>query len=143
VSYPIEERIAKDASEQRSNGRPPRAQPGEGTTATDETRAAEKAAFVDYLKYGKRDTSILREQRDLSTGNAGVVIAQDFLGMKSTRARPKKRQNCLQCFVGLIEFNKGVATFQLEVLATLLSFSLLDSVSGKRRRPGAPLTPDP
>jgi HK97 family phage major capsid protein len=75
----VEERVAKDAAEQRSAGRPPRSQPGEGTV-TDEARSAEKAAFIDYLKYGKRDTSILREQRDLSTGNAGVVIAQDFLG---------------------------------------------------------------
>jgi HK97 family phage major capsid protein len=76
----IEDRVAKDAAEQRSNGRPPRAQPGEGTTATDETRAAEKAAFVDYIKYGKRDSSVLRETRDLTTGNTGVVIAQDFYG---------------------------------------------------------------
>jgi HK97 family phage major capsid protein len=75
----IEDRVAKDAAEQRSNGRPPRAQPGEGTTATDETRAAEKAAFVDYLKFGTRSTN-LREQRDLTTGNTGVVIAQDFMG---------------------------------------------------------------
>jgi HK97 family phage major capsid protein len=80
-SIAIEERIAKDASEQRgSNGRPPRAQPGEGTTATDETRAAEKAAFTDYIKYGTRNTNVLREQRDLTTGNTGVVIAQDFYG---------------------------------------------------------------
>jgi HK97 family phage major capsid protein len=76
----LEERIAKDQAELRgSNGRPPRAQPGEGTTATDETRAAEKAAFVDYLKFGKRSTG-LRETRDLTTGNTGVVIAQDFMG---------------------------------------------------------------
>ena len=76
----LEERIAKDQSEQRSAGRPPRSQPGEGTTAADETRAAEKAAFTDYLKYGKRDTIVLREQRDLTTANTGVVIAQDFMG---------------------------------------------------------------
>jgi hypothetical protein len=38
----IEERAAKLTDEQRSAGRPPRAQPGEGTTAIDETRAAEK-----------------------------------------------------------------------------------------------------
>jgi HK97 family phage major capsid protein len=76
----LEERVAKDAAEQRSAGRPPRAQPGEGTIPTDEKRAAEKTAFVDYIKYGKRDTSVLREQRDLTTGNTGVVIAQDFYG---------------------------------------------------------------
>jgi HK97 family phage major capsid protein len=76
----LEERIDKDQSEQRSAGRPPRAQPGEGVAPTDETRAAEKAAFVDYLKFGKRNTSILREQRDLTTGNTGVIIAQDFYG---------------------------------------------------------------
>jgi HK97 family phage major capsid protein len=76
-SIAIEERIAKDAAETRSAGRPPRAQPGKGMV-TDETRSAEKAAFIDYIKYGKRDTSILREQRDLSTGNAGVIIAQDY-----------------------------------------------------------------
>jgi hypothetical protein len=35
----------------------------------------------------------------------------------------------LQRFIGLIEFHKGVATFQLKVLATLFSFSLLDSVA--------------
>jgi HK97 family phage major capsid protein len=75
----IEERVTKDQTEQRSAGRPPRAQPGEGTTPTDETRAAEKAAFVDYLKFGKRSTN-LRETRDLTTGNTGVVIAQDFMG---------------------------------------------------------------
>lgn len=76
----IEERVAKDAAEQRSAGRPPRSQPGEGITATDEVRTAERAAFTDYIKYGKRDTSVLREQRDLTTGNTGVVIAQDFMG---------------------------------------------------------------
>jgi HK97 family phage major capsid protein len=76
----LEERIAKDQAEQRSAGRPPRAQPGEGTAATDETRAAEKAAFVDYIKYGTRNTAVLKEQRDLTTGNTGVVIAQDFYG---------------------------------------------------------------
>ena len=76
----LEERIAKDQSESRSTGRPPRSQPGEGITAGDETRAAEKAAFIDYLKFGKRDTNILREQRDLTTANTGVVIAQDFMG---------------------------------------------------------------
>jgi HK97 family phage major capsid protein len=100
----IEERIAKDASEQRSNGRPPRAQPGEGTAAVDETRAAEKAAFVDYLKYGKRDTSILREQRDLSTGNAGVVIAQDFLG---TLIESQKAWGALTVAVGQKKTQNG------------------------------------
>jgi len=76
----IEERAATLAVEQRSSGRPPRAQAGEGTAVTDETRAAEKAAFVDYIKYGTRNTSVLKEQRDLTTGNTGVVIAQDFYG---------------------------------------------------------------
>jgi hypothetical protein len=60
----IEERIAKDQAEQRSTGRPPRAQPGGGTNATDETRAAEKAAFTDYIKYGTRNADVLREQRE-------------------------------------------------------------------------------
>jgi HK97 family phage major capsid protein len=75
----IEERVAKAQAEERSTGRPPRAQPGEGIV-TDESRAAEKRAFVEYLKFGKRDTNVLRESRDLTTGNTAVVIAQDFMG---------------------------------------------------------------
>ena len=73
----IEDRVATAQAEDRSNGRPPRGQPGE--SVTDETRAAEKRAFTDYLKFGKMDSTILREQRDLSTGNAGILIANDFL----------------------------------------------------------------
>jgi len=53
----IEERVAKAQAEDRSNGRPPRAQPGAGT-ATDETRAAEKTAFVHYLKDWRRNKDI-------------------------------------------------------------------------------------
>jgi HK97 family phage major capsid protein len=73
----LEERIAKAQSETRSTGRIPRGEPGEGNVVTDEKRAAEKAAFTDYIKYGIRSKE-LREQRDLSTSNAGVIIAQDF-----------------------------------------------------------------
>jgi HK97 family phage major capsid protein len=93
----LEERIAKVQTEQRSAGRPPRAQPGEGITQTDETRAAEKAAFVDYLKFGKRDTNVLRETRDLTTGNTGVVIAQDFF---STIVEAQKAWGQLTVAVG-------------------------------------------
>jgi HK97 family phage major capsid protein len=93
----IEERAATLAAEQRSAGRPPRAQPGEGTAVTDETRAAEKAAFVDYLKFGKRNTTALRETRDLTTGNTGVVIAQDFMG---TLVEAQKAWGALTLAVG-------------------------------------------
>jgi HK97 family phage major capsid protein len=74
----IEERVAKAQAEDRSNGRPPRGQPGNGTAA-DETRTAEKRAFSDYLKFGKLDMNVLTEQRDLSTGATGIIVAQDFL----------------------------------------------------------------
>ena len=73
----IEDRVAKAQAEDRSSGRPPRGQPGE--SITDETRSAEKRAFTDYLKFGKMDATVLREQRDLSTGSAGIIIATDFL----------------------------------------------------------------
>jgi HK97 family phage major capsid protein len=73
----LEERIAKAQSETRSTGRIPRGDPSEGNVVSDEKRAAEKAAFTDYIKYGIRSKE-LREQRDLSTGNAGAIIAQDF-----------------------------------------------------------------
>src|SRR5260370_38532179 len=35
---------------------------------------------LTYPKFGKRNTNALRETRDLTTGNTGVVIAQDFMG---------------------------------------------------------------
>ena len=73
----ILDRAAKTDTENRSAGRPPRAQPGEGTV-TDEGKAEEKRAFVHYLKTGERK-EILREQRDLNTGNTSVIVAQDFL----------------------------------------------------------------
>lgn len=73
----ILERAAKAENESRSAGRPPRSQPGEGTS-TDEARATEKRAFTEYLKTGQR-SEILREQRDLTTGNTSVIVAQDFL----------------------------------------------------------------
>jgi HK97 family phage major capsid protein len=65
----LEERIAKVETEQRSSGRPPRAQPGE--SAADETRAADKEKFVHYMRTG--------EIRDLQTGTTGApFIPQGF-----------------------------------------------------------------
>ena len=75
----IHDRAAKAEAESRAAGRPPRSQPGEGAV-NDETRSAEKRAFVDYLKTGQIDRTSLREQRDLSTTNTGIIVAQDFLG---------------------------------------------------------------
>ena len=65
-----------ESGETRS--RVPRAQPGE-STITDEARTAERRAFVNYLKTGERDKTLLREHRDLNTGNTSVIVAQDFL----------------------------------------------------------------
>jgi HK97 family phage major capsid protein len=65
----LEERIAKVQTEQRSAGRPPRAQPGEGVA--DETRAANKEKFVHCMRTG--------EIRDLQTGTTGApFIPQGF-----------------------------------------------------------------
>jgi HK97 family phage major capsid protein len=61
--------------EEVRGSRPPRSQPG----GNFEVNGAEKRAFAAYLKDGILDRSVLRESRDLSTGNAGVLIAQDFL----------------------------------------------------------------
>ena len=115
----IEERVAKATAEDRSNGRPPRAQPGEGTE-TNETRAAEKRAFIDYLKTGKRDTNILREQRDLSTSNTGVIIAQDFMpqlieaqkawGALTTAVGQKRTMNGEPLRVALVNDTAQVST---------------------------------
>jgi HK97 family phage major capsid protein len=78
----LEERIAKDTAERAEQeqraARPPRGQVG--VAPTNETREAEKRAFTDYLKFGKADMTVLKENRDLSTGNAGITIAQDYLG---------------------------------------------------------------
>lgn len=115
----IEERVAKAQAEDRSNGRPPRAQPGEGIV-TDEAKAAEKRAFVNYLKTGQRDTSVLREQRDLSTGNTGVIIAQDFMpqlieaqkawGALTTAVGQKRTQNGEPLRVALVNDTSQVST---------------------------------
>ena len=78
IDIAILERAIKADAENRSAGRPPRAQPGEGTI-TDEGKAEEKRAFVHYLKTGERNKEVLREQRDLNTGNTSVIVAQDFL----------------------------------------------------------------
>ena len=71
------ERTSKHVEEQRTAGRPPRA--GYQIEHTDETRAAQKVAFTNYLKFGAIDTEHLTETRDLTTGNTGQIIAQDFL----------------------------------------------------------------
>ena len=67
-----------ESGETRSTGRVPRAQPGQNTIS-DEALTAERRAFVNYLKTGERDKTLLREQRDLNTGNTSVIVAQDFL----------------------------------------------------------------
>ncbi len=72
------ERVAKHEDEQRTAGRPPRAG-FETATADDETRAAEKRAFVEYLKTGQINREHLRENRDLTTGTASQLVPQDFL----------------------------------------------------------------
>jgi HK97 family phage major capsid protein len=67
----LEERIAKNQTEQRSNGnsRPPRAQPGEGIP--DEKREADERNFVHYMRTG--------EIRDLQTGTTGApFVPQGF-----------------------------------------------------------------
>ncbi len=65
---------SRSQSQAPSTGRPPRSQPGAGV----ESESAETRAFKNYLRDGVIDRSALREQRDLSTGNAGVLIAQDY-----------------------------------------------------------------
>ena len=63
----IEDRLAKAQAEERavqSAGRPPREQPG--AAHTEENRAAQKKAFVNYMLNG--------EKRDLLTGSTGAAI---------------------------------------------------------------------
>jgi HK97 family phage major capsid protein len=60
----LEERIAKHESEQRSAGRPPRAQPGE--TATADKKEHDERNFVHYMRTG--------EIRDLSVGTQGTPL---------------------------------------------------------------------
>ena len=71
----IEERAATLATEQRSAGRPPRSQPGDGTTASDETRAAavQFGSLTDgYILRTAGDVSILRlNERYADTGELG------------------------------------------------------------------------
>lgn len=72
----IENTIAiLESAESCSTGRPNREQPGAASGQNPE----ERAAFAHYLKTGERNKDLLREQRDLNTGNASVVVAQDFL----------------------------------------------------------------
>lgn len=71
-----EDLLTQMEREERSSNRPPRSQPGAGTTTVN---GAEKRAFADYLKFGTPSEHLRRETRDLSTGNAGVIVAQDFL----------------------------------------------------------------
>jgi HK97 family phage major capsid protein len=58
----IEERLAKAQAEERSTGRPPRAQPGEGVT--NEKREVEQRNFIHYMRTG--------EVRDLNVGTTGT-----------------------------------------------------------------------
>jgi HK97 family phage major capsid protein len=54
-------------SEQRSATRPPRSQPGE-QESTPESTKAERRAFSDYIRFGRVDNTVLRENRDLGVG---------------------------------------------------------------------------
>jgi len=90
----IEGRAAKLADEQRSAGRPPRAQPGEGTTATDDSRRWERT----------RNTNVLREQRNLTTGHTGVVIAQDFYGTIIEAQKVSESDPSFGGFINSVDF---------------------------------------
>ena len=120
VDISAAERVEKFADEQRNANRPPRAG-FETREQTDETRAAEKRAFTDYLKFGIRDTEHLREQRDLLTsGSAGALIPQDFLpqlidaqkawGALTTAVGQKKTNNGEPLKVALVNDVSNVST---------------------------------
>ena len=67
------ERVAQFEEEQRSAGRPPRSNPGE-QEATPESNKAERRAFADYIRFGRVDSNVLRENRDLGTGAVAGAI---------------------------------------------------------------------
>ena len=65
----LEERIAKVSAENRSNGRPPRAEPGQGVA--NEQRAKDQKNFIHYMRTG--------EVRDLNVSTTGTpFVPQGF-----------------------------------------------------------------
>jgi HK97 family phage major capsid protein len=113
------ERVAQHEQEQRSAGRPPRAG-FETAEHTDEQRASERRAFVNYLKTGTIDSANLREQRDLTTGTTSQIVAQDFLpqlieaqkawGALTTAVGQKKTTNGEPLKVSLVDDVTNLST---------------------------------
>ena len=68
-----EERVTTFEAEQRSNGRPPRSQPGAFAGSADERKENERRAFSDYIRRGIVDSNYI-ETRDLGTGAVAGAI---------------------------------------------------------------------